>query len=69
MHAAVTGVDARPGRGDTQREIADAPEHQDIEDLDDLVDLVDDVQESTLSDSFKQQAYGEWQTRAAEHPD
>ena len=42
------------------------PEHHDIDDLD---DLIDDIQASTLSDAFKQQAYGEWQTRAAEHPD
>jgi len=67
LHAAATGVDPF-GPVVVTRHVKSPmrPEHQEIEDLD---DLIDDVQESTLSDSFKQQAYGEWQARAAEHPD
>jgi hypothetical protein len=67
LHAAATGVDPMAPVVVTRH--VKSPmraEHDEIEDLD---DLIDDVQESTLSDSFKQQAYGEWQARAAEHPD
>jgi hypothetical protein len=67
FHAAVTGVDALAPVVVTRNVKSPMrPEHRDIEDLD---DLIDDVQESTLSDSLKQQAYGEWQARAAEYPD
>ena len=67
LHAAATGVDALAPVVVTRNVKSPMrPEHQDIEDLD---DLIDEVQESTLSDAFKQQAYGEWQTRAVEHPD
>jgi hypothetical protein len=66
LHAAATGVDALAPVVVTRN--VKSPmraEHDEIEDVD---DLIDDVQESTLSDAFKQQAYGEWQARAAEHP-
>jgi hypothetical protein len=67
LHAAATSVDALAPVVVTRHVKSPMrPEHDDIEDLE---DLVDDVQESTLSDSFKQQAYGEWQARAADHPD
>lgn len=67
LHAAATGVDALAPVVVTRNVKSPMrPEHDEIEDLD---DLIDDVQESTLSDAFKQQAYGEWQTRAAEQPD
>ncbi len=67
LHAAATGVDALAPVVVTRNVKSPMrPEHHDIEDLD---DLIDDVQESTLSDSLKQRAYGEWQTRAAERPD
>jgi hypothetical protein len=42
------------------------PDRDEINDLD---DLLDELGESMLSDSLKQQAYGEWQARAAEHSD
>jgi hypothetical protein len=65
LHAAATSVDALAPVLVTRNLISPMrPEHHEIEDLD---DLIDDVQESTLSDAFKQQAYAEWQTRAAEH--
>ena len=67
LHAAATGVDALAPVVVTRNVTSPMrPEHHDIDDLD---DLIDDIQASTLSDAFKQQAYGEWQTRAAEHPD
>jgi hypothetical protein len=66
LHAAATGVDALAPVVVTRSVKAPMrPEHDDIDDLD---DLIDELQESTLSDSFKQQAYGEWQARAAEQP-
>jgi hypothetical protein len=66
LHAAATGVDAFAPVVVTRSVKAPMrPEHDEIDDLD---DLIDDVQRSTLSDAFKQQAYGEWQSRAAEQP-
>lgn len=65
LHAAATGGDPLAPVVVTRTVSSPMrPEHQDLEDLD---DLIDEVQESTLSDAFKQQAYGEWQTRAARH--
>jgi hypothetical protein len=67
LHAAATGVDAlAPVVVTRSVKTPRRPEH---EEFDDLEELIDDVQESILSDAFKQQAYGEWQARAAEHPD
>lgn len=64
LHAATTGVDALAPVVVT-RTVA-SPMRAQHEAIEDLEDLVDEVQESTLSDSLKQQAYGEWQARAAE---
>lgn len=67
LHAAATGADALAPIVVTRS--VKAPmraEHDEVEDLD---DLIDEVREATLSDSLKQQAYGEWQARAAEHGD
>jgi len=66
LHAAATGADALAPVV-VKREVTSPmrPEYQEIDDLD---DLIDDVGESMLSDSLKQQAYGEWQSRAAEQP-
>jgi hypothetical protein len=67
LHAAATGVDALAPVVVTRTVKSPMrPEHLQTEDLD---DLIDELQESTLSDSYKQQAYGEWQTRAADQPD
>jgi hypothetical protein len=67
LHAAVTGVDALAPVVVTRSERSPMrPDHDEIDDLD---DLLEDVGESVLSDSLKQQAYGEWQARAAEHSD
>ncbi len=66
LHAAMAGVDALAPVVVTRNVKSPMrPEHRDIEDLG---DLIDEVQESTMSDSLMQQAYGDWQTRAAEHP-
>ena len=67
LHAAATGVDPfAPVVVSRTVKSPMRPEHDDIEDLD---DLIDEVQESTLSDAMKLEAYGEWQARAAEHSD
>ncbi|HSP28621.1 MAG TPA: hypothetical protein VLN74_08745 [Ilumatobacteraceae bacterium] len=64
LHAAAAGVDAlAPVVVTRSVKSPMRAEHEEIEDLD---DLVDELQESALSDAFKQQAYGEWQARAAE---
>lgn len=64
LHATATGVDPlAPVVVTHSVKSPMRPEHHDVEDID---DLIDGVQESTLSDSLKQQAYGEWQARAAE---
>jgi hypothetical protein len=66
LHAAVVGADAlAPVTVSRSEKSPMRPEHDDIEDLE---DLIDEVQESTFSDALKQQAYGEWQARAAEQP-
>ena len=64
LHAAVTGVDAFAPLVVTRS--VKAPMRPEHDEFDDLEGLIDDVRESTLSDSLKQQAYGEWQSRAAE---
>jgi hypothetical protein len=66
LHAAATGVD--PFAPVVVTRDVKSPLRAAHDQVDDLDDLVDEVQESTLSDSLKQQAYGEWQARAADQP-
>jgi hypothetical protein len=67
LHAAVTGTDALAPV--VVRRDVRSPMRPDYDEINDLDDLIDDVGESMLSDALKQQAYGEWQARAAEQPD
>jgi hypothetical protein len=64
LHAAVTGADALAPV--VVRRDVRSPMRPEYDEVDDLDDLIDDVGESMLSDALKQQAYGEWQSRAAE---
>jgi hypothetical protein len=67
LHAAATGVDALAPVVVTRS--VKAPMRPETDEIHDLDDLIDELQESTLSDSLKQHAYGEWQARAAEQTD
>jgi hypothetical protein len=67
LHAAATGVDALAPVVVTRDE--QSPMRPDRDEINDLDDLLDELGESMLSDSLKQQAYGEWQARATEHSD
>jgi hypothetical protein len=67
LHAAATGADALAPVVVT-RDVK-SPMRPEYDRIEDLGDLIDEVRESELSDSLKRDAYGEWQARAAEHPD
>ena len=66
LHAAATGADALAPV--VVRRDVTSPMRAEYQEINDLDDLIDELGESMLSDSFKQQAYGEWQSRAAEQP-
>lgn len=65
LHAAATGGDALAPVVVTRT--VKAPLRPDHDRIDDLEDLIHEVQESTWSDAAKLHAYGEWQSRAADH--
>ena len=66
LHAAATGVDPLAPVVVTRREkTMIRPDSDKIEDLE---ELVEEVQQEMFSDALKQQAYDEWQARAAEQP-
>lgn len=67
LHAAATGAD--PSAPVVVSRTVKSPMRAEHDDIEDLGDLVDEVQQATLSDAVKQQAYSAWQLRAAEHTD